>query len=479
MGQDKADMPPERVSAFAAAIVASVLGLTAIGGAVDVSRLLRRPTAKRGTPSWALCLLAACYALIVPGLLLTLFSFDLAASFYGLRQELYKESENTLELIAFLLDEGLVLAAVCVTATAIVVPATKGALLAVGLTLQTCGSASGARLLWARRCLVVVKFLAKWASPGKWAYIFMFCLFRSLHKPPKLLSEISLGLGFTCFGTFCMGSTLASAALHLPGEPAERGVHCCLATSAGGRRRQLPPLVGVSLVSLAALTFFACLGVGVSLPVMSLRLDMDLMYKQRPDIAPFAFIIDTLGLPELLYAELSGLECLGYLGKAAAGGDINCALATVMYGLFVLLGPFADMCFLLFASCVGCRRSGKTQDPDATARVGNSLAISRVLGKLSMLDVSLFGVVIGVLSLQSVREDGLILELGPGMVLLFAAVVCLYVVKYLVSRQCQDAFVPPVEAVAGSEEGAPTDAPIPAESGQGSEACPGPSCAHA
>lgn len=50
MGQDKADMPPERVSAFAAAIVASVLGLTAIGGAVDISRLDTASDSKAGHP---------------------------------------------------------------------------------------------------------------------------------------------------------------------------------------------------------------------------------------------------------------------------------------------------------------------------------------------------------------------------------------------------------------------------------------------
>merc|ERR1719221_1864107 len=198
--------------------------------------------------------------------------------------------ENTLQLVRSTAEEGALLAAAFITAYAMVIPVLKLLLLALGLAWQH-GDAAKAR--WARRCILTVQFVSKWACPDMFAYIVMMCLFRGLNKPPHLKSNLDLGLGFSCFSIFCLGSTIACLGLRLPSPTAQARE----AEATEQRGTEVPRGLGrCTLLACVALAvaFAALLGVGVTMHCMKLHLDMGLLYKKNPKLEKFRLIIDSL-----------------------------------------------------------------------------------------------------------------------------------------------------------------------------------------
>merc|ERR1712226_666148 len=100
----------------------------------------------------------------------------------------------------------------------------------------------------------MVQAMSKWACPDLFAYILMAYLFRSLHKPPHLLSSFQLDVGFTCFSVFCIGSTLATLGLRVPGRTE--------ASVEDGHRCKRNRLLLLGVVTLAS-ACFVFLGLGV------------------------------------------------------------------------------------------------------------------------------------------------------------------------------------------------------------------------
>merc|ERR1712228_1010621 len=100
-----------------------------------------------------------------------------------------------------------------------------------------------------------------------------------------------------------------------------------------------------------------------------------------------------------------------------------------MFGGFALCLPVVDMLVLLLATCRLFR---------SPAQSGSAMiAVSRVMRKLAMLDVAVVGMAVVVLSLQSFRDKGVILSLRWGMLALVGAVVCHYLMAFLVGRAHQ------------------------------------------
>merc|ERR1712061_859879 len=62
-----------------------------------------------------------------------------------------------------------------------------------------------------------------------------------------------------------------------------------------------------------------------------------------------------------------------------------------------------------------------------------AVAISRKLKKLSMLDVSIMGIVVVVMSLRNLRSKGVIISMRYGLVVMLAAEVCHYLAFHVVS----------------------------------------------
>jgi len=422
----------ETVNTVAAAIVGGVVGLALLGAVAD-AWLSRRQSGEKDRQQqqqrprlWALFALVASYALLIPGLALTLFQYSLSI----LTMEVTSHTENTIELVQGTAGQGMFLAAAFITTYAMIIPVVKVALLILGQLLQRGGRPG--QVLWARRCILTVQVVSKWASPDMFAYILMFCLFRGLDKPPNLRSEMQLGLGFSCFTVFCVGSTISSLGIPVPSlsEEAREAIAGGAERGAKVRTSRLVGRPALALVAALAVAFAALLAVGVALPVMELRLDMALLYSQKPQLKLLESFINSLRLPELMHEEVSGWTCLLTLAKDISKGSVNSGLALVMYGVFTILIPFLDMLALLLAAC--SMRSGS--DSLNTWRTKAALAASRVLWKLSMLDVSIMGVVVIVLSMENLRQNGVILAMRQGIPVLLGAEICHYLAWFIVRR---------------------------------------------
>merc|ERR1712190_721401 len=99
-----------------------------------------------------------------------------------------------------------------------------------------------------------------------------------------------------------------------------------------------------------------------------------------------------------------------------------------MFGGFALLVPLADMLLLLLAAC------GLHSGRAGSSFLDGVMAVSRVLRKLSMLDVAIVGIAVVVLALRSFREKGVILSMQPGLLVLLGAVICHFLMACLVVR---------------------------------------------
>merc|ERR1712063_194774 len=88
-----------------------------------------------------------------------------------------------------------------------------------------------------------------------------------------------------------------------------------------------------------------------------------------------------------------------------------------------------NVCLLVLAAIRLATPGGCLQE-----RIQPILALSRSIKKLSMLDVSVMGVVVVVMSLRSLRAKGVIISIQYGLYFLLAAELCHYFVFRLVSK---------------------------------------------
>lgn len=398
-------------------IAGAVVGLTAAGALADWG--LRRFAERRlaGKPAlgllggglrvWALVLLLCSYGMLAPGLLMNLVQADVSFNIFGHEMPLTSLSEGMLALIGRMRRQGNYTGVVLVSAYAIAIPAVKLLLVLAGLWLQLLGGEG--RLRWARRCLVAVRLISRWACPDMFAYILMTYLFRSLNKPPTLQSDLRLGPGFACFCVFCVGSTVSSLGLRLPEVPPKEGATADAPRAVPARWR----CAGNAAVLALAAAFLALLAVGLAMPVMGLRFDLETLYEARPQLRALAPILDMLHLPELLRSEASVWECMAALARWLAEGDATCGIALVMYAVFAVALPVAHVATLVASVC--SRRAR-----------GPALAAAAVIGKLCMLDVSIMGAVVVSCAMSNLREKGVVVAVGRGLFVLLGAEVCRY-----------------------------------------------------
>lgn len=244
----------------------------------------------------------------------------------------------------------------------------------------------------------------------------MTYLFRSLDEPPHLLSAMQLDVGFACFSVFCVGSSLATLALHVP-EDAKS-----LEDANPSRGRLFKPKHVRTMVMVLAVLCFGLLGVGVFLPCMDLRMDLQLLYKNKPGLKALAPVLESYHIQELMHAEVSVWRCMCALAGWMSYGEMTAAIAFVMYAVFVVALTVIDMLVLVYASLhYDCQ----------------AVAISRKLKKLSMLDVSIMGIVVVVMSLRNLRSKGVIISIRYGLGVLLAAEICHYVGFHLVSSNAR------------------------------------------
>jgi len=325
---------------------------------------------------------------------------------------------------------------------------------------------SDEQVQWARRCVRTVQVISKWASPDMFAYILLVYLIRGLDKPPMLSGLADLRVGFTCFAIFCVFSTIASLGIKPPplqgreGDQRVQDSREIVSGQSGSARGYKEELQLFVLTSFLFSLFIVCIGVGVCLPCMALRLDVDSLYEPDGPIDPILKpIINNMHLPEMTAADVNIWSCIKQMAIWAAQGEAVSCIAFLLFTIFVILFSTLDMAVLLFLTIQQYMYAG-SGGSSSRSSTRLLLNVSTALNKLSMLDVSIVGVVIVVLSGSVYRKNGVILSMRLGLLVLFVAEACHYAAYFMVTRSIHG----------GAQKSSPVDSKareIELESGMG------------
>jgi len=401
--------PLEVVDRDAGLLIAGMIASIFVGCAAD-KLFCKKCNEGSREPSWVVVLLLVSYGYLIPGLILTLFSFNIVldcgvGNSYGVGpgggfNEMPGVTESMLGLVKLLSDTGSWVGAVLVVIYAIVIPALKLLLLAVGNLMQGKNGTSE----WSRRSIQCVQNISKWACPDMFAYILLMHLVRTLNHEPNLRAVGKLDLGFSCFSLFCVGSTVASLGIRVPDR--EHGCFQKIGRVLGAKR--LLFVVGPAFVTFAVLFF-----IGLQTTVMSLRVG------KLP--AAVDMMITLMGLKDDLSSDVSIWQCMGGLVHAVGQGEVNSFIGLIMFAVFVVGMTLLDMIVLLLIAVL------KTIDKNGK----RWMKFAWILKKLSMLDVTLMGILVVTLCMYMYREY-VIVSMGTGQWILLASEVIHYLTYYVV-----------------------------------------------
>lgn len=431
---------PEDINRTSLQVAGFVAGMTLMGIGVDVyfSHWLNA-----GRKAWSIILLFSSYLLLIPGLTGVLFSFNIVVNAFGHRISLQPDkdhdscTESTAGLVHLLHETGSAMGAALVVTYAMVVPVVKLVLIGVGEVLRS--SPSRMKVQIARWCIMAVQVISKWAAPDMFAYILLVYLVQELQEKPTILTASRLDVGFSCFSIFCVCSTISSLGVALPElPPMEEDRAAAGATPTPVRQSLLSPAARSCLVLVAvvlAAVFVGLFQVGLCLPCMSLRIDDDKLYPPTGHIPrSMKPVIDALELPRLLRSDVSIWDCSLALVRSTGQGEVSSVFALFMLALFTVALTGMNMLVLVCAAV----RLWRAEDPSVLAPCP-FLAISKVLKKLSMLDVCTMGVYVISFCLAIYREDGIVVSTERGLTFLLASEVLHSVSYYAVSGYIKQA----------------------------------------
>mmetsp|Transcript_75337 Transcript_75337/g.215700 ORF Transcript_75337/g.215700 Transcript_75337/m.215700 type:complete len:481 (+) Transcript_75337:88-1530(+) len=421
-------------SAWTALAVFCMLGPMAYGAEMMWISWSDKPSTRSGMPFWSFVLLVCSYILLTPGLICTLFRYDVSA-LNGV-MELQHGSESMIEFIKALSSTGCWYGAAVVTLYAMVIPGIKLVLL---ITAEVLRIRSPRSVRAARMCILIVQMISKWASPDMFAYVLLMYLVRELDHPPKLEAVGHLNLGFTSFALFCIFSTVACLGIQAPELPASETALAVASEPTPLRRklRSVVPFVATFLF----VAFAATLAIGASLPCMALHLDLDMLFEPTGHV-PLSFkpFVETLGLVDLMHSEVNLWKCLGTLAKWGASGNANFFIAFVLFAVFAIGFTILDMLVLTVAAWQLRPSSRHSNEVEMQGRSADehqgpcrALSFARVLKKLSMLDVAIVGIVVVTLCGYVYRKSGVIVSMRWGLSVLFVAELCHYAAYHLVT----------------------------------------------
>jgi len=429
--------PPDLINAFTWTISGLFTGLVVLAVAYSVSQRFRKIVDARlskatnrqlvlssWTPAMVPAAFLCSYSLLVPGLVATLFSYKVSAM--DGEVEMFDETESMLDFIRTLAEQGSWLGAILVVLYAMVIPAAKLVLLALAGFWRR---GTPTQVMRARLCVRALQAISKWAAPDMFAYVLLLFLLRSLDHPPLLEAVVRMDIGFSCFAVFCVSSTVAALGVEMP--PLPEGVEATTRSCGGARSRGAQACVVAALVA----AFVPLLAAGLTLPSMSLRIDLGSVEA----------LADALHLEDLARADVSLWRCMGTLAQWTATGEATSCIGFFLFAGCVIASTCADMLALLVAAVQiwrgganrGGARSAVYEAVSATSRVAEPILpvrIAKVLNKLTFIDVSVAGIVVVVLSGQAYREKGIYLHLERGLLFLIAAECCHYAAYYLVTE---------------------------------------------
>lgn len=418
----------DTVNHTAIGIVVGVVGAGIVGLTVDhCLRPVVRGSKYDRPRGWVIGTLVGSYALLIPGLTMTLFSFQVAAvnGLYTIRAN----TETMLEFVGELWESGALLGASCIVLFAIVIPIVKIILLCIGGTLRH--STKEGKVTFAGTAIRFVQKISKWASPDMFAYILFLNLVRGLNHPPTLNGLFRLDVGFSCFSVFCIASTISSLGVRSPPVPITHPE-----ISSRFSKKVVAMIVTVIILFLV---FLYLLYHGLRTPCMALRLDINKLFETGEIAANLRPIVEMLHIGEKAASDISMSETMTNLWSWAhwnASGEFhyeaNCFLAWMMIAVFVVAFTIFDMIALIilaFQVRVQVKHDGH--------RPKWAMEVVHVLRKLSMLDVTVVGVCIIILAGQIYKEMGIMLTLRGGIVYLAFAELCHYVVYFLVTSMAE------------------------------------------
>eukprot|EP00747_Dinoflagellata_sp_TGD_P185641 gnl/TRDRNA2_/TRDRNA2_42268_c0_seq1.p1 gnl/TRDRNA2_/TRDRNA2_42268_c0~~gnl/TRDRNA2_/TRDRNA2_42268_c0_seq1.p1 ORF type:complete len:559 (+),score=62.81 gnl/TRDRNA2_/TRDRNA2_42268_c0_seq1:78-1679(+) len=388
----------------------------------------------KGHPrTWLLAMLAASYVLLIGGLVSTLFSFVVAVDMLGMKITMTQMNgkhqaitESTLSVAKLLWDDNALIGVILLMLYAVVIPILKIVFLTLGEVWRH--SEVSGRVERARTFISIVQFISKWACPDMFAYIFMLYLFRAMGDKGGLIwSAAELDVGFTCFSTFCLFSTFSALAIRLPEKNAhEINTHTPRVLKYCGEK-------GVLLISLILSVMFTVFLVrGLFMPVMALRFDGDLLIQANRAL-PVAFqpLLHALNLSSVIDADVSYAQCLQKLFAWLANREVNCIFAFCLLAIFAVAVTVLDVFVLLAAAAEQYLHS---RDRSSSAAFRNrSIDVAHVLKHISMLDVSVMGVIVVCLAGQAYRHEGIIFSVLPGAIWLLVAEAIHYTMYFIIA----------------------------------------------
>ncbi|CAE8656606.1 unnamed protein product [Polarella glacialis] len=395
----------------AISILVLVGALTLIAGAVDFYCHRRYAMASDRPRFWVVTLMGLSYAVLIPGLFTTLFSFYIGA--VG-AIELKSFTDNMMSFAKLLADTGGWFGCILVLSFSVFVPVLKVVLMVLSEAWRH--KEDERRRIWSRRMMLFVKAISKWACPDIFAYILMLYLVRSLEKPPTLNGRMRLDIGFLCSSVFSLGTTIASLGVRMP-PPIE--------SHAKSHQSQKVPFLGF-WVALLFLGFAALLGTGITEPSMSLRLDMNAVYNNPLVAEDMQDFVAALDLPSLANADVSIANCLEALGGWIRYGEVTSFVSWVMIAFFVVALTIVDMVVLLI---IALKVQFGKDDPNLV----HWKTAAGMLKNTSMLDGYIVGVAVVVFSGKIYEAEGLILGMENGLALLLGAELCHYAAFFLVT----------------------------------------------
>jgi uncharacterized paraquat-inducible protein A len=398
---------------------------------------------------WIWGLLVSCYLLLIPGLSQILLSFYFSLQIMGLTFILTQDNgesgaiaESFFGYVHLLFETGGYLGACLVILYAIIIPAFKLVLLFIGELWRY--SPSRTERSQARRCILIVQFISKWACPDLFVYILLLYLVRQFDGKIGISAPAQLDTGFSCFAIFCALSTCSSLTIRTPKMPAveERSGE---PSSRSDRSSLLLTIFGYESCHLFAMffagAFFILFAIGVTQPCLALRLDADALFAAnaataalKPILDLLKPLIDLLGITGAeLNSEVTILQCIqATRAWAVERGELNSMLAFLLFAFFAVTLTALNVVTLVIA-VFSLQGRGQELAKGAATSPNMAMKVSDVLHHLSMMDVCIVGMLVVSVAASVYKEAGFELFLKNGVVFILAAEVIRYILYYTVS----------------------------------------------
>lgn len=234
---------------------------------------------------------------------------------------------------------------------------------------------------------------------------------------------MELDVGFTCFASFCVASTISSLGVRAPEKRRE------IPDRHYSHHTPILTILGIGCAAVMLIFHLSFLYVGLKTPCMALRLDVDRLIESGQVPADQGPLIKTLGIAELTADDVNLLDCIRKLytwvkeDAENVNYNMNDITALLMLSVFVIGFTLIDMLGILALAIMvhiyGCRPK-------------ICMEFVHIFRKLSMLDVAIVGVVVIITAGKIYEKLGVVLRFKIGLLYLFAAEFCHYVSYYSV-----------------------------------------------